>query len=199
MQTDSLLLLLLLLFAAETLVQCAPIVTYDAAFVQCRLHPMCRELYRVSEYMTPVLFEERAKLFMEGPVVLLPTEETTRALLIRGTSGDETITEATALDYRTALVDMEMKLVLARLIIGKLAFDDRRCPPNMYWRWNEATSLGHCHCFFDRNCDVEAQELGHDNVHIILLMMLFTVAILIVISIIVRMVYDPDLYKVKSK
>jgi len=189
------LLALFAVLAASSLLLWAPARAGDAAadqaFARCAAHPMCRELYRYSESMTMEQFARQARPHLSGATTLL--EARPPALL------SAAATNAAELDaLRSSLADALLDLTVARLIIGKLALEPQRCPPNMYWFWGgNASEPGRCACFFDRNCAEAATELCQDDIHGVLLVAIIAVIVLVVVTIVVRIYYDPDLYKEK--
>jgi hypothetical protein len=186
------------LVTALTLVLLSPqpsvaTVSLNETFVRCSNHAMCRELYRYSEFVTTDQFDRQARHHLSGATILL---ESPPVITLALNSNSEDVTDIAV--WKAAAYELEMQLTIARLIIGKLALDPRRCPPNTYWYWNDDTNSSECNCYMDRDCTEAATVLCQDNLHGIILIVLIAVAVLIVVNIIIRMAYDPDLYKVKS-
>ena len=131
----------------------------------CHSIPLCREFRRSELSVSTSIESDRMSALYALGVAALPT---------------------------SSEVACEDALAVARMTIAMLAVDIERCGRNAYWYWNTTTNSGACRCFFDRDCSVEAQQLGHDLVHPILIMATVLFSLIVGIFIFMRIFYSPE-------
>lgn len=131
----------------------------------CHAIPLCREFRRSELSVSTSIESDRVSALHALGVAAFPT---------------------------SSAVVCEDALAVARLTIAMLAVDIERCGRNSYWYWNTTTNAGACRCFFDRDCSVEAQQLGHDLVHPILVVATVLFSLIVGIFIFMRILYSPE-------
>lgn len=77
---------------------------------------------------------------------------------------------------------------IARIILGRLVLTESRCPPNTYWRYDEVTQKGECHCFVDRDCSTTATLVCTDTSPPILMALAILTLVILAIDVLLHLI-----------